>query len=354
MIAIPDFENTNTEQLLVLICCVSASVIYCFAAAASKMVSQNDGCDQQDQSEKLLKCRADISRCWVKYCLNLLQESKSAIQSAENDTEITSSSETPMEASHEVAQFDLDVSAFEGDTPVSHVLTFEDARHVFILGQKHLDLARQFYVLDGYVTDYVSITQDYSQLFKNLAFFEHDIDRQCRMHKRRADMLLETAKQLNPQFYLVICRQLTFETAEIYNSLVELKYSSAEQREGPPTPHMIKKINQLVQQSIDQFQAFVDSFRDHKKEMPKTFEADSLHPVLVSKFYVARLYTKFIVSDKSQRVQNMKKALDLYQGLLDYSDAHPDMPPVFNEELSVCKEMVQLMPLKMTKIMQGP
>lgn len=302
-----------------------------------------------------MKCKADISRCWVKFCLYILQDSKSKLEeaiSADEEPE-SSSEETAMEVSHERPLFDLDVSEFEGDIPVSCVVTFEDARSLFLFGQQHIVQARQFYVLDGFATDYVSVTQDYSQLFKVLAFFESDCDRQCRMHKRRADMLQETVKQLNPQFYLMICRQLIFEIAETYNTMVELKYNIAEQKSGP-TPHMVKKINQLVQQAVDQFQAFVDSFRDHKKEMPKTFEADSLRPVLMAKFCAARLYTKFVFSEKTKRVENMRKAMGLYQEVIEYRDANPDMPPVFTEELSICEEMVQLMPLKMDKIMQGP
>jgi hypothetical protein len=258
-----------------------------------------------------------------------------------------------MELTHKTPVFDIDVSEFESSIGVSYIVTFEEARVVFLFGQQHVDHARQFFVLDGYCTDYVSITQDYSQLFKKLALFENDFDRQCRMHKRRADMLQDTLQQLNPQFYLMICRQLMFEIAEVYNTMVELKYSIAEQKPGPPTQHKIKKINQLVQQAIDQFQVFIDSFQDHQKEMPKTFDAESLHPVLTAKFYIARLYTKFVVSETHRRIENMKKALHLYQELINYRDAHPDMPAVFTEELAICEEMVQLMPIKMSKIMQN-
>lgn len=43
--------------------------------------------------------------------------------------------------------------------------------------------------MDGYVTDHVEILQDHSALFRNLAFFEEDLERRCKMHKRRIDML---------------------------------------------------------------------------------------------------------------------------------------------------------------------
>ena len=37
------------------------------------------------------------------------------------------------------------------------------------------------------------------------------------MHKRRIDLLEAVVKQLNPQYFLLVCRQLNFELAEIYS-----------------------------------------------------------------------------------------------------------------------------------------
>ena len=72
------------------------------------------------------------------------------------------------------------------------------------------------------------------QAFKFLAFFELDIDRQCRMHKRRVDMLLAELHQLNPQYYLLVSRQLMFELAETYSSMLDLKVSR--NRDSVPLP----------------------------------------------------------------------------------------------------------------------
>ena len=43
--------------------------------------------------------------------------------------------------------------------------------------------------MDGFVTDHIEILQDHSALFRALAFFEDDLERRCKMHKRRVDML---------------------------------------------------------------------------------------------------------------------------------------------------------------------
>lgn len=49
--------------------------------------------------------------------------------------------------------------------------------------------AKDYFQMDGYVTDHIEILQDHSALFKALAFFEEDVERRCKMHKRRVDML---------------------------------------------------------------------------------------------------------------------------------------------------------------------
>jgi len=36
------------------------------------------------------------------------------------------------------------------------------------------------------------------------------------MHKRRIDMLLALVKDLNPQYFLAVCRQLDYELGEAY------------------------------------------------------------------------------------------------------------------------------------------
>lgn len=49
--------------------------------------------------------------------------------------------------------------------------------------------AKEYFQMDGYVTDHVEILQDHSALFRSLAFFEEDVERRCKMHKRRVDMM---------------------------------------------------------------------------------------------------------------------------------------------------------------------
>lgn len=203
------------------------------------------------------------------------------------------------------------------------------------------------------MTNYVEILQDMSQLYKLLAFFDQDFERRCKMHKRRVDMLSEVLVELNPQHYLLVCRQLMFEIAESYSDMVDLKLAIAEESGGPPSVHAVKKINTLINQSIKFFQSFIDSLKQ-KGVLPEKFDEDTVRPALVANFYIARLYSKLICADKYGKVENLKKSLDIYQYLVQYCDTHPDMPEnVFKDELGVSREMANLLPLKMDKVMMS-
>ena len=68
-------------------------------------------------------------------------------------------------------------------------LDFTEARALFLVGQTYVTQAKEYFEMDSFVTDRIEILQDHSALFRALAFFEDDLERRCKMHKRRVDML---------------------------------------------------------------------------------------------------------------------------------------------------------------------
>ena len=76
--------------------------------------------------------------------------------------------------------------------------------------QEFINEAKKFYTIDEFCTDYIELVQDHSKLFKNLSRFESSSERQSRMNKRRADLLEELVKELNPQYYLLVSYWLPF------------------------------------------------------------------------------------------------------------------------------------------------
>lgn len=47
--------------------------------------------------------------------------------------------------------------------------------------------------------------------------------RQCKMHKRRVDLLEGVVKELNPTYFLTNCQELWFELGETYNDMLDTK-----------------------------------------------------------------------------------------------------------------------------------
>ena len=299
---------------------------------------------EDEMMEKIQQTKADIARCWIKYCIALLKYSQQLKEEGEAQNVLKGREDDfkPFEG--------VDVSAIESEMPYSPVDNFDAARSVFLFGQKCVESAKRFFTLEWHATDYVSIVQDHSQLFKYLIFFEPGLDRKCRMYKRRADMLEDVLKELNPQHYLVLMRQLFFEVAIIYSEMADCKITIVSDTEKP-TSHSVLKINKLIGQSLKYFDNFINSFQDHSGRLPVKFDKECLRSILSAKFWVARLHSKMIVVSPQAQLENTKKSLQNYQWIVTYHKANSaDVDACFAEELKMCQEMVDLLPHKLTKM----
>lgn len=357
-------------------CLASGSLIFESSKKDSDKLSEQDD-ELQHQRE------ADIDRCWIKYGLGLLETSRdkmlSEIQEDNNEDETQtgcSARETKVNsASHNAdkqcegspmqecgtleqnenedktfQQFPLELTPYEEKVTDKLVRTFGDARKIFLFIVDKINSARKFYTLDSHASDAVEIIQDHSRAYKLLAFFELDMSRQCKMHKRRIDMLSSLLKELNPQYYLLVCRQIMFELAETYSDMVDLKITLIEMERTRATAYSTSKINKLVSQSIEKYQDYINSLKDGKPELPSEFPESDVRPALVAFFCMGRLHSKFLEPDISRRLAAMAKSLECYKFVVDYCDAHPSAAELLASELSICREMVKLLPLKMDKV----
>ncbi|KAK3747929.1 hypothetical protein QZH41_008848 [Actinostola sp. cb2023] len=310
-------------------------------------VLEEDGEFERQRKEKIPRTKADIARCWAKYCLNLIKEGKEMEEETQvmesEGRETTSTNDEENEDKNPLSFKSLEVTFYEQSVPDQVIQNFDEARIIFREGQKWLNQAKEYYLLDGHVSDFVQIQQDVSQFYKLVAFFEDDKDRKCKMHKRRVDLLSDVLCELNAQHYLQICRQLMFEIAESYSEMVDLKTALMnEQSDTPATTHAVKKVNHLINQSIKFFQTFIDSMK-HKSVLPDTYDDDIVRPALVSHFCIARLYSKYLCLDTRARLDNLQKSVDVYNYIVNYCDAHPDMPQdAFQDELQISRDMAAL------------
>ncbi|XP_046575702.1 KIF-binding protein-like [Haliotis rubra] len=359
-------------------CLASASLI--FEEAASKEEDTDE-----DTKEQMAQKRADIDRCWSKYGLALLEASKDYLmkevedareevspddhnadvkdgaskfslsdsEAGRSEEENDSSVILDIENCKTFPRFNLEVTNYEEKITDQFVRDFSEAREVFLSVQTRLNDAKRFYVVDGHCSDYIQIIQDISKAYKELAFFELDMDRQCKMHKRRVDMLNDTLTGLNPKYYLLVCRQIMYELAETYSTMVDLKLGIMEAEGRGPNPHSVKKINTLAQQSIAQYNAYLESLKDGKPDFPEEFHENDVRPALVAMFCLGRLYSKIISPEIPYRLALMMKSVECYKFVETYCDKHPDIKGRMVNELGISREMVVLLPLKMEKIRTG-
>lgn len=161
--------------------------------------------DQRAAAVENLKHRtADVDLCFSKYCMYILKTSTERLLQDDESTTDTNAAQFKINTGCE--RFPLDLGVYEQQVTDQFVLTYEDAKLVFLEAQSYLNKAKEYYSLESEASQYARIIQDYAGLFKQLAFFDDDTANQAKLHKRRADQLEAVQKELNPTFYLNICR----------------------------------------------------------------------------------------------------------------------------------------------------
>ena len=291
--------------------------------------------------DKVDQVRADFGRCWIKYCVVLL---KTSIESINGDG---GGGESVNETLHKFNP--LEVSQFEDEVTCELVENCDAAKKVFLFAQKHVEVSKEYFTLDSLASDHTSVLQDYSQLYKLLSHFESDLSVKCRMQKRRIDILTSVITELNPQHFLPFVRQLEFEMGETYRDMADLKIVITGEDSSLPgiTGYAVKKINTLLNSSIAHFQKFIDTFEG---------DIDTIHTrsYLLGMLNIGRLHTKKIYISVEDEIDGIKRSLNVYRTIVGLKAklGEEEIRKVFEEEMKICEEMVELLPLKLTKLQQ--
>uniref|UniRef100_A0A672FAQ4 KIF-binding protein n=1 Tax=Salarias fasciatus TaxID=181472 RepID=A0A672FAQ4_SALFA len=341
--------------------CLSAATVISGLAGEVPSEAANE------RREQLRQKRAEIARCWIKYCLNLLEDAKKQLEDNIGELDLDRQDELKRARRREEEEeekgrksallfgsedtFDS-IASVEEKVMCLFPLDFTEARSVFLVGQNYVTQAKEYFQMDGYVTDHIEILQDHSALFRILAFFEEDPERRCKMHKRRVDMLEPICNDLNSRYYLMIRRQMMFELAETYNEMMDLKLTVANRQADTQTldNHTIKKFNHLCSASAKYYQMFLDSLCSPEGKFPEHLEDEVLRPVLVARFRVARLHSRLITSSPTAQLDNLNKSLENYKYVVQYCESHPEAAAAVETELELSTEMAGLLPLKINRL----
>ncbi|XP_068632652.1 KIF-binding protein-like [Battus philenor] len=338
-------------------------------AAASTILVQHEQILQSEETDtdaylaqvETFKHRsADVARCWAKYCLILMSASKARLMTDEERVTdaITDMSNLQLEDTENICGGDmrklifpdLDVTEFENKVTDKYLLTYEDAREVFLSCQTWLNKAKEYYKLDSLASDYIELIQDSSKSYAYLSFFEEDDTRRAKMLKRRIDMLEDLIKEINPTYYLQFCRQMWYELGEIYLDILNIKLDILNKSAEKPTPHALKKINMLCEKSIENYDNFINSVKDKNGKMPSKLDYDLIRPVISAYAFIGRNSMKRISVEKSVQLSNVEKSYDAYQSVVDICKNDEEAAAMMKEEYSLCQEMVKILPIKIKKL----
>ena len=308
--------------------------------------------DQRAEAEENLKHRtADVDLCFAKYCIYILTTSIDRLMQEKEESH-RETDPVQFQLVEKCEKFEnLDLSLYERDLVDEFVLTFEDAKTVFHAGQSYLSKAKEYYSLESEASQHARIIQDYAHLFKHLAYFEEDPSVQSKLHKRRADQLEVMLTQLNPTYYRNISRELMFELGLTYSDMLDIKCDLLKFNEVQPTA--LSKINALCHKAINKFKEFENTYRDKKtNEVPQTLDVDELQVVACANFNLGRLYYKIITPDKRMQLDNVNSSYKHYMIFIDYCTKHPVIGERMKGEFGVTKNMCELLPLKIKKLME--
>jgi len=324
-------------------------------AAASHMLDQEEEILDEIISEDevhlarvhaLKLTKSNVARCWIKYDLVLLTVSRDRLMSEDESPPVLQ----PPPSGLLGLVFSLDTEKYEKRVGSSYILTIEDAVPHFRDGLEWVGKAKAYYSLDEHASDYIGISQDESQLYSALAFFEEEEEKQVIIHKKRLIIVELVVAQVNPTYYLNECRQLWLEIGETCSTIVETKQSVINKR-GNPSEKTVKKFNETAKKGIDYFNKFIDSYRDRRNnKLPPRVPSDDERAYLMAFVYSGRLHAIIIPSERSVQIENTRNSLQCYRTVVEYCERNPSIKDDIKQEFAICKDMVTLLPLKLSKL----
>jgi len=267
----------------------------------------------------------------------------------------------PIVPQTDVAEKDADIEEKALRSQLACVGTsFESAREIFKLGNHYFGQALGYFVLDGFVTDHVKILQELSQMYRTLCFWERESKRAAAMMTRRVRMITPLLEQLNPNVYVAFWRQLSFEAAEMFQELYDLKAcgkrlhgQQVDDDEEEEDSVKSARINELARKSIKFYGVFIESYHPNNK-IPDAIETDHVKVYLTARLNRARFRTHMRGVGVEEQLKFHRAALEEYEWIIAYGARNPEIvtnPDIcMGKEMELCQEMVRMLPSKLSRI----
>eukprot|EP01113_Clastostelium_recurvatum_P043446 TRINITY_DN7188_c0_g1_i1.p1 TRINITY_DN7188_c0_g1~~TRINITY_DN7188_c0_g1_i1.p1 ORF type:complete len:556 (+),score=149.45 TRINITY_DN7188_c0_g1_i1:2-1669(+) len=233
------------------------------------------------------------------------------------------------------------------------VRSLDEARKVFDRGMVCLRKAHEYYVLDGYVSDYFSIVEDMCMLYGGLLVFETSPDAREKNFRDRIALLEPLSDQLSTEHFHAMLQQINFTLGELYVELYELIVKVMTQTKDQ-SPAMAKKINSILTRSTKHFQLFIKSFEKRNKQDPSKpgtleIDPDNMEAYVTARMHLGKLYSKVITPQPPVMAKYLQAAMEQYKWVHDYARQNPGTKA--DEFASVAGQMAELMPMMIAKVL---
>lgn len=225
---------------------------------------------------------------------------------------------------------------------------------------KWFSRALNYFELDGYTTEHVSICLERDHLLAVTAHFHSDRKAQKAIYKRRAAYLEPLIPTLSPNHFFGLVQQLLFSTAEIYENIVDLsslplsdslspKTVTANGPQPLPTEEKMKKVNKQVATAVQYYQKFLDTIMTNG-QLPTKLEEGVVESFFRSHLSLAKLHQRFRSTNKAFLIAVTKRSAEYYKLTDTLFRAYK--PQVLQQELALCAELHMLLSLKITGMSQ--
>ena len=225
----------------------------------------------------------------------------------------------------------------------------EDAKCLFRLSNTQFSRAIEYFVLDGYVTEHITIARFISTLYKNLIYFEDEPQRVFLMLERRFKILEPIIDQINKLTFIVQWQELILELSEIYAEYFEKKYELLRESNG-----INQNIIKFGLKSIKYYSLLCSFIEDEiKKQLKEEKSVEDFTTMITIKLSIARLYGKLIIKDDVKLYQSyLVNSLKYYKesrDLLKTTEFLKDNQSL-KDQLNICEEMISLLPVKISQL----
>lgn len=224
----------------------------------------------------------------------------------------------------------------------------EEILKLFRTSNTQYKKSMSFFVLDGYVTENITMSQEISAMIKELSSIENDHASKISFLEKRLGLIDPLRIALNPKAYPAFYEKLVVEAAEICNEICEL--SGVELLKAKKTDKIIEKINTFGFKCVEMYTEIEKLLEEQKENRDKHY----YQSVVNTKFNIAKVFSRMIGKRKHEKVEFLKKSLDGYRDIVNYMKnllkEKGNLDFNFSEQLRICEEMGELLPVKISKI----